>query len=81
MLPSITGLYMVPGTDFYPALCFCRNMQTATYEIVNGSYVPTAETKQNKIKVLRVVIVSYEHLITIEPGELCPPSPAPLYVV
>ncbi|PSS10087.1 Nucleolar GTP-binding protein [Actinidia chinensis var. chinensis] len=44
------GLYMVPGTDFYPALCFCRNMQTATYAIVNGSYLPTAETKQNKIK-------------------------------
>ncbi|XP_057513468.1 uncharacterized protein LOC130795413 isoform X2 [Actinidia eriantha] len=44
------GLYMVPGTDFYPALCFCKNMQTATYEIVNGSYLPTAETKQNKIK-------------------------------
>ncbi|KAL7233829.1 hypothetical protein ACSBR1_017441 [Camellia fascicularis] len=44
------GLYMGHGTEMYPPLCFCKNMQTATYEVVNGSYVLTSQTKENKIK-------------------------------
>ncbi|XAR63310.1 hypothetical protein NMG60_11023203 [Bertholletia excelsa] len=44
------GQYMVHGRKAYPVLCLCKNMQTTTYEIVNGSYLPTAQTKENKIK-------------------------------
>ncbi|GMP42495.1 hypothetical protein CsSME_00012224 [Camellia sinensis var. sinensis] len=47
---KVAGLYMGHGTEMYPALCFCKNMQTATYEVVNGSYVLTSQTKENKIK-------------------------------
>lgn len=46
MLPSVVGRYMVPS------LCFSKDMQTATYEIVNGSYVPNDPNKLNKVKVL-----------------------------
>ncbi|KAI8545543.1 hypothetical protein RHMOL_Rhmol07G0047900 [Rhododendron molle] len=38
------GRYMVP------ALCFSKDMQTVTYEIVNGSYVPNDQNKPNKVK-------------------------------
>ncbi|KAE9459958.1 hypothetical protein C3L33_08157, partial [Rhododendron williamsianum] len=44
MLPSVAGRYMVP------ALCFSKDMQTVTYEIVNGSYVPNDQNKPNKVK-------------------------------
>ncbi|XP_028125396.1 nucleolar GTP-binding protein 1 isoform X1 [Camellia sinensis] len=47
---KVAGLYMGHGTEMYPALCFCKNIQTATYEVVNGSYVLTSQTKENKIK-------------------------------
>ncbi|XP_052194064.1 uncharacterized protein LOC127802350 [Diospyros lotus] len=43
------GPYIMPGTKTYPTLCFCKNMQTATYEVVNGSYAPIAKTIQNKL--------------------------------
>lgn len=42
------GLYMIPGWKVYPTLHFCKNVQTTTYEVVNASYVPTAQTKEEK---------------------------------
>lgn len=39
---------MIPGWKLYPTLYFCKSVQTTTYEVVNGSYVPTAQTKQEK---------------------------------
>lgn len=41
---KVVGRYMVPS------LCFSKDMQTATYEIVNGSYVPNDPNKLNKVK-------------------------------
>ncbi|KAJ6953026.1 hypothetical protein NC652_004879 [Populus alba x Populus x berolinensis] len=35
------GLYVKAGATKYPNLCFYRNVQTVTYAIVDGSYVPT----------------------------------------
>ncbi|XP_050282661.1 uncharacterized protein LOC126723349 isoform X2 [Quercus robur] len=45
---SHRGLYMIPGWKVYPTLHFCKNVQTTTYEVVNASYVPTAQTKEEK---------------------------------
>nr|XP_023875153.1 nucleolar GTP-binding protein 1 isoform X2 [Quercus suber] len=45
---SHRGLYMIPGWKVYPTLHFCKNVQTTTYEVVNASYVPTAQTKEDK---------------------------------
>ncbi|KAM3685633.1 hypothetical protein ACB098_11G136100 [Castanea mollissima] len=45
---SHIGLYMIPGWKVYPTLHFCKNVQTTTYEVVNASYVPTAQTKEEK---------------------------------
>ncbi|XP_059454350.1 uncharacterized protein LOC132184648 [Corylus avellana] len=42
------GLYVIPGWKIYPTLYFCKSLQTTTYEVVNGSYVPTTQTKQEK---------------------------------
>ncbi|GMY22941.1 nucleolar GTP-binding protein 1 isoform X1 [Fagus crenata] len=42
------GLYMLPGWKVYPTLYFCKSVQTTTYEVVNASYVPTAQTKEEK---------------------------------
>ena len=56
-LPWNAGLYMLPGWKVYPTLYFCKSVQTTTYEVVNASYVPTAQTKEEKeIKVLLCVI-------------------------
>ncbi|KAK9273636.1 hypothetical protein L1049_018446 [Liquidambar formosana] len=41
------GSYLLPGTEVYPTLCFCKRIQTATYEIVDGSYIPATQSKQN----------------------------------
>ncbi|KAI3462113.1 hypothetical protein Pfo_018776 [Paulownia fortunei] len=41
----------LPPKFMHPTVCFCQQMQTTAYEIVNGSYVPTGDTKQaSKIK-------------------------------
>ncbi|KAJ6685982.1 NUCLEOLAR GTP-BINDING PROTEIN 1 [Salix purpurea] len=41
------GLYVKAGATRYPNLCFYRNVQTVTYAIVDGSYVPsTTQTHQ-----------------------------------
>lgn len=37
----------VPAKIVLPTLCFCRQLQTESYAIVNGSYVPTGDTKQS----------------------------------
>ncbi|KAK6119997.1 hypothetical protein DH2020_046237 [Rehmannia glutinosa] len=37
---------LLPQRVMHPNLCFCQQIQTTAYEIVNGSYVPTADTKQ-----------------------------------
>ncbi|KAJ6953037.1 nucleolar GTP-binding protein 1 isoform X1 [Populus alba x Populus x berolinensis] len=49
------GLYVKAGATKYPNLCFYRNVQTVTYAIVDGSYVPTTtqthqpdKTKENE---------------------------------
>ncbi|PWA72400.1 P-loop containing nucleoside triphosphate hydrolases superfamily protein [Artemisia annua] len=44
------GLYPIPRMKIYP-LCFTKQMQTTTYEVVKGSYLETSPTKQeNKTK-------------------------------
>uniref|UniRef100_A0A2N9HTL8 OBG-type G domain-containing protein n=1 Tax=Fagus sylvatica TaxID=28930 RepID=A0A2N9HTL8_FAGSY len=42
------GLYMLRGWKVYPTLYFCKSVQTTTYEVVSASYVPTAQTKEEK---------------------------------
>ncbi|KAI5647569.1 hypothetical protein M9H77_33574 [Catharanthus roseus] len=45
------GLYLMPKLAVNPTLCSCKHMQTTTYEVVQGSYVPTSDAKQqNSIK-------------------------------
>ncbi|XP_024192180.1 nucleolar GTP-binding protein 1 isoform X1 [Rosa chinensis] len=47
LLLSITkGPYLIPSARSYPGLCFCKGLQTSTYEVVRGSYVPTSQIKQ-----------------------------------
>lgn len=43
---ALAGLYAVPKMVVYPTSCFCRHMQTATSEVVQGSYIPTADAEQ-----------------------------------
>ncbi|KAK4414330.1 Nucleolar GTP-binding protein 1 [Sesamum alatum] len=40
---------LVPSKVMHPTLCFCQQLQTTAYEIVNGSYVPVKDTKQAPI--------------------------------
>ncbi|XP_062101291.1 nucleolar GTP-binding protein 1 isoform X3 [Humulus lupulus] len=42
------GLYVIPRVKFYPPPCSCKNIQTTSYEDVNGkaSYVPTIKIKK-----------------------------------
>ncbi|KAG2669070.1 hypothetical protein I3843_14G017200 [Carya illinoinensis] len=47
-LPRNTGMNVIPVWKLYPTLCFCKTVQTTTYEVVNGSYVPSTQTKQEK---------------------------------
>ncbi|GAB2290213.1 hypothetical protein Dimus_038094 [Dionaea muscipula] len=43
---------LISNTTIYPVLCFCKAMQTATYEVVNGSYIPGPMAKTgNQVKV------------------------------
>lgn len=45
----------VPAKFLLPTMCFCQQLQTQTYEIVKGSYVPAGDTKQaTKVEVLRI---------------------------
>ncbi|XP_055808783.1 uncharacterized protein LOC129877320 isoform X2 [Solanum dulcamara] len=45
------GLYLVPVRVMYPMSCFCKQMQTTTYEILKGSYVSNPPNQQeNKEK-------------------------------
>ncbi|KAL6130494.1 hypothetical protein ACLB2K_068873 [Fragaria x ananassa] len=47
LLLSISkGKYLTPSARSYPGLCFCKGLQTSAYEVVKGSYVPTAQIKQ-----------------------------------
>ncbi|KAD7117218.1 hypothetical protein E3N88_04486 [Mikania micrantha] len=44
------GLYALPTMKIY-AFCFSKQMQTTSYEVVNGSYLETSHSKQeNKTK-------------------------------
>ncbi|KAK6916096.1 FeoB-type guanine nucleotide-binding (G) domain [Dillenia turbinata] len=47
--PNITrGSYLGSAAKRYPCLgFFCKKMQTETYQVVNGSYVPTTQIKEN----------------------------------
>ncbi|KAF4347722.1 hypothetical protein G4B88_007368, partial [Cannabis sativa] len=47
MYTTRAGLYVIPGVKFYPSPCSCKNIQTTSYEDVNGkaSYVPTINFK------------------------------------
>ncbi|KAL1568091.1 nucleolar GTP-binding protein 1 isoform X1 [Salvia divinorum] len=36
----------VPAKFLLPTMCFCQQLQTQSYEIVKGSYVPAGDTKQ-----------------------------------
>ncbi|XP_060206169.1 uncharacterized protein LOC132633633 isoform X2 [Lycium barbarum] len=42
------GLYLVPVRVMYPMSCFCKQMQTTTYEIVKGSYVSNPQNQPEK---------------------------------
>ncbi|XP_009770734.1 nucleolar GTP-binding protein 1-like [Nicotiana tabacum] len=44
------GLYLVPVRVLYPMSCFCKQMQTTTYEIVKGSYVVSNTQDQQEKK-------------------------------
>ncbi|KAB2626932.1 nucleolar GTP-binding protein 1-like [Pyrus ussuriensis x Pyrus communis] len=39
------GPHLIPSARNYPVLCFCKEIQTSTYEVVKGSYVPSAVVK------------------------------------
>ncbi|XP_030548772.1 nucleolar GTP-binding protein 1 [Rhodamnia argentea] len=41
------GKYLLHRSCVYPIVCFCRSMQTNTYEVAKGSYLPTTQTAQN----------------------------------
>ncbi|XP_056162504.1 nucleolar GTP-binding protein 1 isoform X2 [Syzygium oleosum] len=43
----LPGKYLLHRTRVYPMVCFCKSMQTNTYEVVKGSYLPTTQTEQN----------------------------------
>jgi hypothetical protein len=59
------GLYVKAGATKYPNLCFYRNVQTVTYAIVDGSYVPTTtQTHQpDKTKVPLFCILFFSPLL------------------
>ncbi|VFQ84276.1 unnamed protein product [Cuscuta campestris] len=43
--------FTVIGRVMQPMACLCKQVQTSAYGIVNGSYIPTQESKQdNKVK-------------------------------
>ncbi|XP_021897965.1 nucleolar GTP-binding protein 1 [Carica papaya] len=42
------GLYEKAGPRRHPTLYSCRNMQTATYEVVNASYVPITPSQKQQ---------------------------------
>jgi hypothetical protein len=51
---------VIPAWKLYPTLYFCKSLQTTTYEVVNGSYVPASQTKQEKeTKVFLGMIIVY----------------------
>ncbi|PIA32583.1 hypothetical protein AQUCO_04400050v1 [Aquilegia coerulea] len=46
MLPKTKGLFPEARKQVNaPSMFFCRNLQTTTYEVVKGSYVPVTQTK------------------------------------
>ncbi|CAA0821016.1 P-loop containing nucleoside triphosphate hydrolases superfamily protein [Striga hermonthica] len=50
------GAKFVPQKFIHPTLCFCQQMQTTAYEIVNGSYVPAVDTNQSSSKIKDKVV-------------------------
>nr|GMD29768.1 nucleolar GTP-binding protein 1 [Ipomoea batatas] len=48
-LPKL-GLRTVPGRVLHPMTCLCKQVQTTAYEIVNGSYVPSQDSKLDSNK-------------------------------
>lgn len=42
------GKYLSRRGCVYPIVCFCKSLQTNTYEVVKGSYLPTTQTAQNQ---------------------------------
>ena len=52
MSSSCAGMHVSRSSRIYPNQCFCRSIQTETYNVVRGSYIPKTETKdQNEAKV------------------------------
>nr|XP_033516781.1 uncharacterized protein LOC117281085 isoform X1 [Nicotiana tomentosiformis] len=49
------GLYLVPVRVLYPMSCFCKQMQTTTYEIVKGNYVVSNPHDQQGKKALLIL--------------------------
>uniref|UniRef100_A0A9I9CNJ2 Nucleolar GTP-binding protein 1 n=1 Tax=Cucumis melo TaxID=3656 RepID=A0A9I9CNJ2_CUCME len=46
-----SGVHVSKSSRIYPNQCFCRSIQTETYNVVRGSYIPKTETKnQNEAK-------------------------------
>lgn len=63
---------MVSRRDTYPVLCFCKSLQTVTYEVVKGSYVPSLETKENNAKDKELgtqeVVGAFQKLPMVQPS-------------
>ncbi|XP_022980283.1 nucleolar GTP-binding protein 1 isoform X2 [Cucurbita maxima] len=48
---SYAGMHVIKSSRIYPTQCFHRSIQTETYNVVNGSYIPKTETKdENEVK-------------------------------
>ncbi|MCD7462310.1 hypothetical protein HAX54_048218, partial [Datura stramonium] len=65
------GLYLVPVRVMHPMSCFCKQMQTTTYEIVKGSYVSNQQNQQeNKEKLTSKVenIGAFQKLPMVMPS-------------
>lgn len=51
---------MINSSRIYPNQCFCRSIQTETYNVVRGSYIPKTETKnQNEAKVFDSFVIYF----------------------
>ncbi|KAF5186535.1 nucleolar GTP-binding protein [Thalictrum thalictroides] len=67
------GLFLESGKEVSPSMCFCRKLQTTTYEVVKGSYVPIARTKpetakEEKIPVKLETVGAFQRLPMVKPS-------------
>lgn len=59
-LDTNAGPHSTPSARNYPVLCFYKEIQSSTYEVVKGRYVPAAAVKsESKPNVFLVGISIY----------------------